>query len=131
MINIRMSMYFTAVALEIVILRTLCFNDNFVHSCKNLSEQPYGFWIKYFLPANDVERHTLMSIWSKPIDLDQRTNKLTYQKSRLLITLPFLISDMMYLGIAETFNISPSSLTLKKEKSVLFFITLVAVIVFR
>lgn len=71
-----------------------------------------------------------MQKWCMPIDMDVRENKITYQKCRLFIVIPFVVIDIIYLGIADTFFLGPS-MFLKKQKSALFFLTLVGVIVFR
>jgi len=66
------------------------------------------------------------------MDMDQKETKLTYQKSRLIITLVFVLANYLYnILLTILFGPSDDEFTLKHDKSLLILSLLVAVIVFR
>lgn len=73
-----------------------------------------------------------MSLWSRPIDMDIKENKMTYQKSRIFLIVIFAIIDQIY----ETFKYmifgtSDLEIVLKVDKSMAVFVILVAIMIYR
>lgn len=64
--------------------------------------------------------------------MDDKFNKVTYQKSRLFVLMFYTMIDYFYSGTQYLlFGPSDFELTVKKERSVLAFILLVAIVIFR
>ena len=73
-----------------------------------------------------------MVVFSKPVNMDDKANKITYQKSRIICILFAIFVNsvgefMRYLMVGP----SDFEITVKRQKSITTFIMLVAIIVFR
>ena len=85
----------------------------------------------WILPTSN-EISDKASLWATPIDMDQKLNKVTYQKARLATTVLFVGILFLY-DTASFLCFGPSDfeLTLKKDKSLFIYFMLAAIIVWR
>jgi len=70
--------------------------------------------------------------WNKPIDMRSKENKLNYQKVRVVVICVFLLINYVFEFAADfIWGASDHLIMLKYEQNIIFYMYLVAIVVFR
>jgi len=128
-IQLRLVMYLIVCGVETYILKYCVVPYSIVSM---LSDQGERMGVLGWILPTSNEISDKASLWATPIDMDQKLNKVTYQKARLATTVLFVGILFLYDTTSFLcFGPSDFELTLKKDKSLLIYFMLAAIIVWR
>ena len=131
-IQLKLLCYMAVCAFEIYVLKYMVCDYDTFRRLDEFANQQLGSFLRVFIPASPEESQDRLNLWGRPIDMDTKENKLTYQKTRLGIIIFFTVLSNIFDSLLGLF-VGTSSLEFlqKRDRSVFYFIILVALIVFR
>ena len=95
-IQLKLLCYVAVCAFEVYVLKYMICDYDSYQQLDIIASQPMGSFLRPLIPQNPEESQDRLSLWSRPIDMDTKENKLTYQKTRFGIIVIFAIFSNIF-----------------------------------